>query len=139
MLQSEADWLGTMPEKLTEAARAEFGMRDAGEGMTFALESLDGRTAFFVDANLRGKIKLTKCLYTERWRVVDVLSRLDIDGPPHTNPTVTSPPLPVLAAYNGATVPCPHRHFFAKGFEDRWAVPADVAGLNETDDVGHAS
>jgi len=135
LLQSEADALRTMPKRLTKAARAEFGMPSAGEGMTFALESLDGRTAFLIDANRRGKFKLTKCTYLERYRVVDVLARLDIDGPPHTNPAVTNPPLPMLAPYNGATVPCPHYHFFVEGYEVRWAVPATVVGLNETTDL----
>lgn len=135
LLQSEADALRTMPKRLTKAARAEFGMPGAGEGMTFALESLDGRTAFLIDANRRGKIKLTKCTYLERYRVIDVLARLDIDGPPHTNPTAANPPLPILAQYNGLTVPCPHYHFFVEGYEARWAVPAGVVGLKETTDL----
>lgn len=94
LLQSEADTLRTMPKRLTKAARAEFGMPNAGEGLTFSLESLDGRTAFLIDANRRGKIKLTKCTLLERYRVVDCLARLDIDGPPHTNPTAASPLCP---------------------------------------------
>lgn len=120
------------------ASRTEFGMPGAGEGMTFALESLDGRTAFLIDANRRGKIKLTKCTYLERYRVVDVLARLDIDGPPHTNPTAANPPLPMLAPYNGASVSCPHYHFFVEGYEARWAVPASVVGLNQTTDLVQA-
>jgi len=132
LLQAEADSLRVMPKRLTMAARSEFGMPNAGEGLTFALESLDGRTAFLIDASRRGKIKLTKCTYLERYRVVDCLARLDIDGPPHTNPTAANPPLPILAPYNGATVACPHYHFFVEGYEDRWAVPATVVGLNET-------
>ena len=110
-------------------------MPGAGEGMTFALESLDGRTKFLIDANRRGKIKLTKCTYLERYRVVDVLARLDIDGPPHTNPTAPNPPLPLLAPYNGQTVSCPHYHFFVEGYEVRWAVPASVVGFNQTADL----
>jgi len=110
LLQSEADSLRKMPKRLTKPARTKFAMPSAGGGMTFALESLDGRTAFLIDANRRGRIKLTKCTYLERYRVVDVLARLDIDGPPHTNPTVTNPPLPMLAPYNGVTVSCPHYH-----------------------------
>lgn len=135
LLQSEADALRTMPKRLTKAARAEFGMPGAGDGLTFALESLDGRTAFLIDANRRGKIKLTKCTYLERYRVVDCLARLDIDGPPHTNPTAANPPLPILAPYNGAIVPCPHYHFFVEGYEDKWAVPASVVGFNQTTDL----
>jgi hypothetical protein len=60
---------------------------------------------------------------------------LDIDGPPHTNPTAPNPPLSVLVPYNGLTVPCPHYHFFVEGYEDRWAVPASVVGFNQTTDL----
>lgn len=70
--------------------------------------------------------------------MVDVLARLDIDGPPHTNPTAANPPLPILAPYNGQTVPCPHYHFFVEGYEDRWAVPASAVGLNHTKDLALA-
>lgn len=106
-------------------------MPAAGEGLTFPLQSLDGRTAFLIDANRRGKIKLTKCTYLERYRVVDILARLDIDGPPHDNP-----PLPMLAPYNGVKkLPCPHYHFYVEGYECRWAVPASVVGLSQTTDL----
>jgi len=135
LLQSEADSLRTMRKRLTKAARAEFGLPNAGEGLTFALESLEGRTALLIDANRRGKIKLTKCTYLERYRVVDLLARLDIDGPPHTNPMAAKPPLPILAPYNGATIVCPHYHFFVEGYEDKWGVPASVVGLNQTNDL----
>jgi len=110
-------------------------MPNAGEGMTFALESLDGRTAFLIDANRRGRIKLTRCSYLERYRVVDCLARLDIDGPPHTNPAAAAPPLPMLAPYNGAVVRCPHYHFYVEGYEDRWAIPAGDAGFKQTSDL----
>jgi hypothetical protein len=134
-MQAEADLLRTSPKRLTKSAIAEFGMPGAGEGLTFALESLDGRTSFLIDANRRGKIKLTKCTYLERYRVVDILARLDIDGPPHTNPTTANPPLPILVPYNGKSVACPHYHFFVEGYEDRWAIPASVVGLIETSDL----
>ncbi len=124
-----------MPKRLNKAARANFGLPNAGEGLRFDLESLDGRTAFLIDVNRPGRIKLTKATYQERYRVVDRLARLDIDGPPHTNPTAESPPLPILAPYNGATVPCPHYHFFVEGYEDKWAVPASVIGFNQTTDL----
>jgi hypothetical protein len=135
LTQAEADALRSMPKRLTNAARADFSMPGAGEGMTFQLESLDGRIAFLIDANRRGKIKLTRCSYLERYRVVDILARLDIDGPPHTNPTVAEPPLPVLAAFKGASVPCPHFHLYVEGYEDKWAVPAAVVGFTQFSDL----
>ena len=93
------------------------------------------RFAFLIDVNRRGKIKLTRCSYLERFRVVDVLARLDIDGPPHTNPTAPNPLIRVLAPYNGVAVPCPHFHFYVEGYEARWAVPASTMGFQQTDDL----
>lgn len=124
-----------MPKRLTQAARADFGMPQAGEGMTFQLESMDGRTAFLIDVNRRGRIKLTRCSYQERYRVVDILARLDMDGPPHTNPAAANPPLPILGPHNGATVPCPHFHFYVEGYDDKWAVPATDAGFTHATDL----
>jgi hypothetical protein len=129
LLQAEAESLRTMPKRLARTARAEFGMPFAGDAATFQVESLDGRIAFLIDVNRRGKIKLTRCSYQERYRITDVLARLDIDGPPHTNPTVTTAPLPALAVHIGATIPCPHFHYYVEGFDDRWAVPAAEAGF----------
>jgi len=135
LLQAEANSLLVMPKRLTKEARSNFRMPNSDERLTFTLESLDGRTAFLIDANRRGKIKLTKCTYLERYRSVDCLARLDIDGPPHTNPTAASPPLLILAPYNGMLVPCPHYHFFVEGYADKWAVPATVVGFNQTTDL----
>ncbi|MBX3381665.1 MAG: hypothetical protein KF805_16340 [Phycisphaeraceae bacterium] len=134
LLQAEADALRTMPKRLTGATRAEFGMPSAGDGRTYQVESLDGRTAFLIDVNRRGKIKLTRCSYLERYRITHILARLDIDGPPHTNPVVT-PPLAALAAHVGATIACPHFHYYVEGFDDRWAVPASEAGFQHTTDL----
>jgi len=135
LLQADADELRTMPKRLTKAALAEFGMPLPGEGRTFQLASLDGRTEFLIDMNRRGKIKLTRCSYLERYRVIDVLARLDIDGPPHTNPLVASAPLADLVPYIGVTVPCPHFHRYVEGYEDRWAIPAAAAGFTQTTDL----
>lgn len=124
-----------MPKRLTKEAVGKFAMPGAGEGLTFALESLDGRTAFLIDVNRRGKIKLTKCTYLERFRTVDILARLDIDGPPHTNPTAAVAPLPMLVPHNGRVIPCPHYHFYVEGYEDKWAVPASEVGFDTTNDL----
>jgi len=124
-----------MPKRLTKAARAEFGMPSVGDGQTYQVESLDGRIAFLFDVNRRGKFKLTRCSYLERYRITDILARLDIDGSPHTNPSVTTPPLPALAAHNGARIDCPHFNYYVEGFDDRWAVPAAEAGFHQTTDL----
>lgn len=135
LLQTEADGLRTMPKRLTRAARAEFGMPSAGDTRVFQVESLDGRTAFLIDVSRPGRIKLTKATYQERYRVTDILARLDIDGPPHTNPFTPVAPLPALAAHVGATIACPHFHYYVEGFDDRWAVPAADAGFQQTTDL----
>ncbi|MBL8765216.1 MAG: hypothetical protein JNM07_13205 [Phycisphaerae bacterium] len=135
LLQAEADNLRTMPKTLAKAERAEFEMPTAGDGRSYQMVSLDGRTTFLFDVNRRGKIKLTRCSYQERYRITDILARLDIDGPPHTNPDVTTPPLPALAAHAGATIACPHFHYYVEGFDDRWAVPASEAGFRQTTDL----
>jgi hypothetical protein len=124
-----------MPKKLSKAARAEISMPMPGESRTFEAESLDGKTAFLIDANRRGKIKLTRCSYLERVRVIDVLARLDVDGPPHTNPNATQPPVPNLAPFNGLVIPCPHYHFYVEGYDDRWAIPASEAGFSASNDL----
>lgn len=135
LVQAEADRLRTMPKRLTPGERREFGMPSAGEGRTFQLESLEGRTTFLVDVNRRGKIKLSRCSYLERYRITDTLARLDLGGPPHTNPIEPSPPLPILIPYKGARIECPHFHFFVEGFEARWAIPAAEAGFQQTTDL----
>lgn len=124
-----------MPKRLTKVARTDFEMPFAGDGRVYQVESLDGRTSFLFDVNRRGKIKLTRCTYQERYRVTDILARLDIDGPPHTNPATTSPPLAALTAHNGASIACPHFHFYVEGFDDRWAIHAAEARFQKTTDL----
>ncbi len=91
----------------------------------FEAQSEDGHELFVFDVNRRGKIKLSKCTYQERYAVVEILVRLDLDGPPHQNP-------------DGAEVPCPHLHVYREGFADKWAVPlpagvfSDVSNLAVT-------
>ena len=122
----------TMPKRLSKKGRAAFRMPPAGDSVTIELESIDGRTAFILDVNRGGKIKLSRCSYQERYRVVD------INGPPHTNPHISSPPIPILFPHNGARVPCPHFHFFVEGFDDRWAVPAASFGFTHFSDLVRA-
>jgi hypothetical protein len=71
-----------------------------------------------------GRIRLTKCTYQERYQTIIILIRLDLDGPPHTNPEVVNVPLPHLTPYNGQTIDCPHLHLYVEGFMDKWAIPA---------------
>ena len=61
----------------------------------------------------------TKCTYQERYAVVEVLVRLDLDGPPHENP-------------DGAVLPCPHLHLYKEGFADKWAYPLPAGAFADT-------
>jgi hypothetical protein len=45
---------------------------------------------------------------------VEILLRLDVDGPPHTNP-------------DGTEVPTPHLHVYREGYGDKWALPLPAA------------
>lgn len=135
LAQGTADSLRTMPKRLTKGARADFAMPGADEELRFDLESLDGRTKFLLILNRKGKFKLTKASYLETYRVTDVLARLDLNGPPHSNPSVSHAPMPLLAPYVGLTLPCPHFHLYVENFEARWAVPASVIGIDQTNDL----
>ena len=51
-----------------------------------------------------------KCNLQKRYGTVYILRRLDVNGPPHTNP-------------DGTVIECPHMHIYREGFGDKWAVP----------------
>ena len=120
--QAQADSLRTMPKRLLTPGG--IGLPSAGDRMTWEAESLDHREKFLIDANRRGKIVLHRCTYQERYRVVDILARLDVGGTLHTNPNVEKVPLAMFFDFNGITLPCPHLHVYVEGFDDRWAIPA---------------
>jgi hypothetical protein len=115
LTQDKVDQLIAMPKKLVETAMIEFSL--AGAAKQFDALSEDGREAFVFDVNRRGKLKLSKCTYQERYAVVEILVRLDIDGPPHVNP-------------DGADVPCPHIHVYKEGFGDKWAYPLPAGAFS---------
>ena len=79
-----------------------------GESTEIDIRSVDKKNKFLLDIN-RGRVKLVKCTYQNRYRKDIVLLRLDINGSPHTNP-------------DGKTIPCPHLHIYREGFGDKWAV-----------------
>ena len=54
---------------------------------------------------------MTQVTFQERVRDTFVLVRLDVDGPPHTNP-------------DGTFVPVPHLHEYREGYGDKWAREA---------------
>jgi len=75
---------------------------------------MNHKESFLVDVNRKGRIRLSKCTYQERYEVVEILLRLDVAGPPHVNP-------------DGQEVVAPHLHVYSEGFGDKWARPAPPA------------
>jgi hypothetical protein len=117
--QAKADALMAVLKYLLEKAEIKFPMM--GTSLLLDARSHDGRESFLFDVNRKGKIKVTKCTYQERY-VGEVLMRLDIDGPPHENP-------------DGALVPCPHLHVYREGYGDKWANPIDLTIFTSTADL----
>ena len=133
LLQAEADRLRTLPKRLLTLEGVD--LPASGDSKTFEAESLDRRDKFLIDANRRGKIAISRCTYQERYRVVDILARLDVGGMKHTNPHLDEPLLPILQGFNGATIPCPHLHLYVEGFDDRWAIPAPIDSFPNPNDL----
>ena len=132
LTQSEADSLTAMPKKKAKNENYDFPW--AGEELVIPIVSLDERESFLVDIN-RGRIRLTKCSYQERHEGIIVLVRLDVDGPPHTNPEVQTVPLSYLVPYNGVTLPTPHLHLYVESFMDKWAIPAPSNKFPRINDI----
>ena len=92
-----------------------------GERIAIPLTSLDKRENFMLDVT-RAQIKLTKATYQNRARPAIILLRLDLEGPPHTNP-------------DGVEVLCPIRTSIVKGYRDKWATPAPADRYTNTLDL----
>ena len=121
LTQSEAEALITLPKIKNSDDNYDFPF--SGDFLNIPLSSQDGHENFLIDIN-RGRIRLTKCTYPERYQTIIILIRLDLEGPPHTNPEVVDVPLPYLTPYNGQTIDCPHLHLYVEGFMAKWAIPA---------------
>jgi len=131
--QSEADRLIAMTKKRTDNQIYTFP--SPNKILTITIVSIDEKESFLIDINRKGTIRLTRCSYQERYQKTIILVRLDIDGPPHTNPEVKNIPLPYLAPYNGKTIKCPHLHLYVEGYMDKWAIPASPEKFPQTNDV----
>lgn len=70
----------------------------------------------------RGRIAVSKVNIQNRARHCIPLVRLDVGGPPHTNP-------------DGVEMPCPHVHLYREGFGDRWAFPLPEGKFHRTHDM----
>ncbi len=117
--QDEADKLMAMEKRSID--QRDWMFPTPGERVIIPLTSLDRRESFILDVT-RFQIKLTKATYQNRARMAIILLRLDIDGPPHTNP-------------DGEEVPCPHLHIYREGYGDKWAIPAPTSSFPNTADL----
>lgn len=118
LTQAEADALIAMSKWFVDRGPLPFPL--PGEMQKWEVFSEGRRESFLVDVNRKGKIKLTKCTYQGRYRVVEILLRLDVDGPPHENP-------------DGTEVPTPHLHVYREGFGDKWAMPLPIQFTDTSD------
>jgi hypothetical protein len=117
--QAKADALMAALKYLLDKAEIKFPIM--GTSLLLEAKSEDGREFFLFDVNRKGKVKVTKCTYQERYSV-EILVRLDIDGPPHENP-------------DGVVIPCPHLHTYREGYGDKWALPIDSSIFTNTKDL----
>lgn len=118
LTQVEANALMALSKRLVESAEIQFP--PAGDYLQLEVKSDDDREVFQIDVNRRGRIRLTKCTYQERYAVVEILVRVDIDGPPHENP-------------DGTVIPCPDIHEYREGYGDKWARALPASFSNPSD------
>ena len=107
--QETVDRLLAIPKQLACVATIPFP--PMGSSLVLDATDLEEKEQFKIDAQRRGRKKVTKCTYQMRHSQIEILLRVDIDGPPHDNP-------------DGETVLCPHIHIYREGCADRWAYCA---------------
>ncbi len=132
LTQSEADALAAMPKRKADEGIYDFP--NGGEYLRIPIISEDGRESFLFDVN-RGRIRLTKCTFQERYQDVFILLRLDVDGRPHGNPGDAPAPFAYLEPYHGQEIQCPHLHIYVEGYNDRWAIPVPVEAFPHSNDL----
>lgn len=119
LTQTEADTLIAMRKAFLNPATISL---PPGTDQTHDLIGEDKRERFLLDL-WRGTIRLSKFRYQTRGRKVIVLIRLDIDGPPHTNP-------------DGTKIGKAHLHLYREGYEDRWAFALDSKEFTDPANMG---
>ena len=120
LTQTEANELIEM-KKICKSEES-YSFPQGGKSLKIPLLSEDGQERFLMDVS-RGRMKILKCTYQERYEETIILLRLDINGPPHTNPYANPPPLDELMPFNGKRIQEPHLHRYVEGYSDRWAIP----------------
>lgn len=122
LAQSEADRIFALPKHAAEETVYPFPQR--GDRLNIPLVCDDRRVELALDVR-RGSIALEQMTYQNRAHRVVVLRRLDLAGPPHTNP-------------DGEDLPCPHLHIYREGYGDKWAVPVPLDEFSDTEDLWQA-
>jgi hypothetical protein len=117
--QAEADALIAMEKHYIENTTWLFP--GGGGKLAIPLVSPDRRENFMLDIT-RAQIRLTKATYQNRARQAIILMRLDLEGPPHTNP-------------DGQEIPCPHLHIYREGYGDKWASSVPAARYRDVRDL----
>jgi len=120
LTQAEADAMLACPKERVDEEIHVFP--SAGQRLEIELFSNEYRGENFTLDLARGRIKLTKAKYQNRVRSVIILARLDIDGPPHTNP-------------DGEEIECPHLHVYREGFGTKYAIKVPELSFANTQDV----
>jgi hypothetical protein len=118
LMQTDADDLLVMPKRLRGK-----GVLRADHGIEYRrdLDGIDSHETFVLDVDRRYR-KVTQIKYQARARTTVVLARLDIDGPPHSNP-------------GGQKIGGTHLHVYREGFDSRFAVPVNRAIFRDTTDA----
>lgn len=116
--QAKADELMGIEKYCADATPIQFPR--AGTAVQIEVKSSDDRESFLIDVNRKGRIRISKCTYQERYAIVEILLRLDVSGPPHENP-------------DGNVIPCPHLHIYREGFGTKWAqlLPSNFTNTND--------
>ena len=87
---------------------------------TRTINSIDTHDTFLLDFN-RGSMEIRRYTFNKRFRQTIILIRYDNDGR-HTNPDGTQ--------FSG-----PHVHLYGEEFNDKFAYPVSVIGVDPADDM----
>lgn len=118
--QAEINYLLDVLKKFLQ--RTTLSFPTAGEYKNLKISSYDEKEEFIIDINRKGNINLTRCTLQKRYRKEYQLLRLDIAGPPHTNP-------------DGTEISCPHLHIYKEGYGTSWAYPLPEEIFTDTSDL----
>lgn len=117
--QSEYDFLMSQ-EKVFDDSSTPIELGPAPIHWTRQINSLSSKDIFLIDF-YRGSIEISKFTVNKRYRQTIIMLRYD-NGGRHTNP-------------DGEKFEGPHIHLYKEGFNDKFAYPISVIGIEETDSM----